>query len=73
MNVPSHLDAHTELVVSGVGGEAAHGLYIRGSLDGIDQLPVEAQVDAYVSTNAWPTGRTLPARARSLAPMSPTR
>lgn len=49
MNVPSHLDAHTELVVSGVGGEAAHGLYIRGSLDGIDQLPVEEQLDAYVT------------------------
>ena len=46
-HVPSHLDANTNLVVSGVGGEAAHGLYIRGRLAGLDQLQLEATLDAY--------------------------
>ena len=46
-DVPSHLDAETQLVVSGVGGEAAHGLYIRGQLAGLDKLPLEDTLDAY--------------------------
>jgi hypothetical protein len=66
-NVPTHLDANTQLVVSGVGGEAAHGLYIRGKIAGLEKLPLEQTLDAYTQATlthrAFTPGESTEARA----------
>jgi hypothetical protein len=65
--VPSHLDANTEVIIGGVGGEAAHGFFYPGNLAKLEKLPVEAQLEAFASrvlaSQARVPGATAEARA----------
>lgn len=47
---PAQFDAHTGLVVGGVGGELAHGFFYPGNVDALDLLPLPQRLGRYASS-----------------------
>ena len=48
-SVPAHLDGNRQVIVGGVGGEAAHGFLYPGDFDAFAHLPLEEQLRAHAA------------------------